>query len=156
MKKLISQSLARSRVAEMCSTILRSIHTMLFGTKTESADEYYNDHFSPAVRNALAGAGPRSRRRNMYHQSQRSYLYPVAPVTRPYHQSQRSDPDPVVPVMQPGLSSLAACVAECAICQEVGRGAASRINTCGHVYHTACLSPWLVTNSTCPMCRATV
>lgn len=55
-----------------------------------------------------------------------------------------------------GLTQIPCCLAECAICQEVGTGAASRINRCGHVYHTSCLSPWLVNNSTCPMCRATV
>jgi len=29
-----------------------------------------------------------------------------------------------------------------------------RVKSCGHVYHRTCISTWLDTHSTCPMCRA--
>jgi hypothetical protein len=45
---------------------------------------------------------------------------------------------------------------DCAICQETNANAASRINACGHTFHTACIRPWLDRNPTCPMCRAAV
>lgn len=129
----------------MLSGICTFITTTLFGNKIESMEgpvaepEYYNDPlagFSPAVRDALAGLRPR--RGVAYHRSVHTYVAPP------------------VSVRPSTLISVACCVTECAICQEVGAGAASRINACGHVYHTACLSPWLLNHTTCPMCRASV
>lgn len=54
-----------------------------------------------------------------------------------------------------GTSVTASCD-DCAICQETNANAASRINVCGHTFHTACIRPWLDRNPTCPMCRAAV
>lgn len=42
----------------------------------------------------------------------------------------------------------------CAICQEKYRAneQGSRL-PCGHLFHRECLEPWLLTHSTCPVCR---
>ncbi|GMT01000.1 hypothetical protein PENTCL1PPCAC_23174 [Pristionchus entomophagus] len=47
---------------------------------------------------------------------------------------------------------------QCFICMDqytqVGEPAAEM--TCGHIFHTACIVPWLKRNRTCPVCRAEV
>jgi E3 ubiquitin-protein ligase RNF115/126 len=43
---------------------------------------------------------------------------------------------------------------ECAVCKDafaVG-GTASAL-TCGHLFHGACIVPWLERSATCPVCR---
>lgn len=46
------------------------------------------------------------------------------------------------------------CVVECSICQEdfVPGGEVLKL-PCRHVYHTDCVTNWLVANNTCPLCR---
>jgi hypothetical protein len=45
---------------------------------------------------------------------------------------------------------------ECPICYEgIAEGSATT-TTCGHVYHSTCLSTWLERASTCPTCRHTL
>ena len=46
---------------------------------------------------------------------------------------------------------------ECPICMEpVPRARGARLDTCGHVFHRACISKWLALNNSCPKCRAPV
>ena len=45
---------------------------------------------------------------------------------------------------------------ECPICYESLDASPVRSTLCGHVFHTTCLSMWLMTRHTCPMCREPV
>lgn len=42
---------------------------------------------------------------------------------------------------------------DCVICSET-LGATCRPTNCGHVMHKGCLDQWLLSNSTCPVCRS--
>lgn len=43
---------------------------------------------------------------------------------------------------------------DCSIClEELNNGEKNRLLHCGHVFHTACIEPWIKTNFTCPYCR---
>ena len=45
---------------------------------------------------------------------------------------------------------------DCSICfDEIKEEDKKKIN-CNHVFHKDCLSPWLVNENTCPLCRQTV
>lgn len=47
--------------------------------------------------------------------------------------------------------------ARCAVCMEdFTAGAILTTLPCGHGFHQGCLLPWLKTNHTCPLCRATI
>lgn len=42
----------------------------------------------------------------------------------------------------------------CTICVEfIPQGKKGMFMPCGHIYHPACLKPWLEVNNTCPVCR---
>merc|ERR1719510_1216599 len=42
----------------------------------------------------------------------------------------------------------------CAVCQEdIRPGEPVKELRCGHVFHNACLKPWLSQHCTCPVCR---
>ena len=47
---------------------------------------------------------------------------------------------------------------ECPICYATGNPSDSdwTRTQCGHAFHTACLTAWTATNSTCPMCRTPI
>ncbi|MCL7032054.1 hypothetical protein MKW94_023940 [Papaver nudicaule] len=46
-------------------------------------------------------------------------------------------------------------VRDCAVCLgEFEDGDVLRLLSCDHVYHTDCIGKWLVSNSTCPLCRS--
>jgi hypothetical protein len=38
----------------------------------------------------------------------------------------------------------------CPICHD---GSPGYVTACGHAFHTACITQWLLRASTCPMCR---
>ena len=42
---------------------------------------------------------------------------------------------------------------QCAICQDSVTADATRIRSCGHMYHRGCLSNWLTMSVRCPVCR---
>jgi hypothetical protein len=48
----------------------------------------------------------------------------------------------------------------CVICMEqyeqAGSERRSVLPACGHMFHSACVSTWLRTSRTCPLCRATI
>ncbi|KAF0733458.1 hypothetical protein Ae201684P_004992 [Aphanomyces euteiches] len=43
--------------------------------------------------------------------------------------------------------------ADCVVCMEPITADAARLSACGHIFHTACIRPWLRRNTTCPLCR---
>lgn len=45
---------------------------------------------------------------------------------------------------------------ECSICYEEMRAGSRHVLGCKHTFHKACLSTWLRTAHTCPMCRAII
>lgn len=47
---------------------------------------------------------------------------------------------------------------DCAIClEEVNEGDRCRmLSNCRHVYHLSCIDRWLLMNSHCPLCRASI
>lgn len=43
---------------------------------------------------------------------------------------------------------------QCSICiNEFEVNESIYVLACGHMYHCQCLTPWLLTNNTCPLCR---
>ena len=38
-------------------------------------------------------------------------------------------------------------------CDNITVGSKGMFMPCGHVYHPDCLTPWLESNNTCPVCR---
>ena len=38
-------------------------------------------------------------------------------------------------------------------CDSINVGAKGMFMPCGHIYHPDCLTPWLETQNTCPVCR---
>jgi len=42
---------------------------------------------------------------------------------------------------------------ECCICLDTDNSAAWAILPCGHKFHDSCISTWLLTHQTCPICR---
>ena len=42
---------------------------------------------------------------------------------------------------------------QCAICQDAVTTDATRIRSCGHMYHPSCLTNWLTMSVRCPVCR---
>ena len=45
----------------------------------------------------------------------------------------------------------------CGVCQEPAVGdEITRLPKCEHRYHKLCINPWLVSNNSCPVCRAKV
>lgn len=58
-----------------------------------------------------------------------------------------------------GLPTLAVAesgggVAQCAVCKDgIEAGEAARRLPCAHLYHGACILPWLAIRNTCPLCR---
>jgi len=42
---------------------------------------------------------------------------------------------------------------ECSICSGDGKEDIVRLKTCGHSYHNSCLTKWINTSNTCPLCR---
>jgi len=45
----------------------------------------------------------------------------------------------------------------CAVCLEAyGAGEAVTVLTCSHVFHQACIEPWLLRRRTCPMCKSDI
>ncbi|XP_037309547.2 E3 ubiquitin-protein ligase RNF128-like [Pungitius pungitius] len=45
----------------------------------------------------------------------------------------------------------------CAVCIESYRaGEAVTVLTCGHIFHKACIEPWLLERRTCPMCKCDI
>jgi hypothetical protein len=60
-----------------------------------------------------------------------------------------------------GLKPLRTCApnnpqADCSICLEhyTYENPASKIDQCGHIFHMSCLSTWVASSTTCPLCRA--
>lgn len=41
----------------------------------------------------------------------------------------------------------------CSICQEDITGVHTRIQTCGHAFHSQCIREWFTMNTRCPVCR---
>ena len=44
-------------------------------------------------------------------------------------------------------------IEDCPICLENVSEADSNTSSCGHRFHDQCLTTWLMTSNTCPMCR---
>jgi hypothetical protein len=42
---------------------------------------------------------------------------------------------------------------ECSICMTDARGLDAVLTKCNHRFHTSCIGPWLMRNTTCPNCR---
>jgi len=68
------------------------------------------------------------------------------------------DPVPVAPStaqITSGTETVANPPADtqCAICQDSVTADATRIRSCGHMYHRTCLSNWLTMSVRCPVCR---
>ena len=43
---------------------------------------------------------------------------------------------------------------ECSIClEELNNGHKNRVLQCGHIFHSACVDPWIKQNFNCPYCR---
>jgi hypothetical protein len=74
-----------------------------------------------------------------------------------YRAPTRAASVPRTPLTPAGTLPTNRCT-ECSICMENSNNSlpACRIGTCGHVFHTGCLRPWLTTNHTCPNCRTAV
>ena len=68
------------------------------------------------------------------------------------------DPIPVAPSaaqISEGTEALenAPADTQCAICQDSVTTDATRVRSCGHIYHRYCLSNWLTMSVRCPVCR---
>ena len=44
----------------------------------------------------------------------------------------------------------------CSICRQPIVNICRKLNNCSHSFHVACIDEWLVTNNTCPICRAVI
>ena len=44
----------------------------------------------------------------------------------------------------------------CSICRQPIVNISRKLNNCSHSFHVACIDEWLVTNNTCPICRAVI
>ncbi|KAK1602713.1 hypothetical protein QYE76_027025 [Lolium multiflorum] len=52
------------------------------------------------------------------------------------------------------LPTVADAAAQCAVCKDgIEAGEAARRLPCAHLYHGACILPWLAIRNTCPLCR---
>lgn len=126
----------------MFSTILFYIHDIvsgLLGTKTESHTIETQTEIAVETQNEARMPASPTLDEQIWALSMRIALANI--------QKEENTP--------PLLTRLHRCE-DCAICQETNANAASRINVCGHTFHTACIRPWLDRNPTCPMCRAAV
>ncbi|XP_047331630.1 RING-H2 finger protein ATL66-like [Impatiens glandulifera] len=50
-------------------------------------------------------------------------------------------------------------VGECAVCMEgfqTDVGSMAKRTRCGHVYHAHCITKWLSTRQSCPLCRSQI
>jgi len=45
---------------------------------------------------------------------------------------------------------------ECSICSGDSQEDVVRLKTCGHSYHSSCLTEWINKNNSCPLCRVTI
>ncbi|KAK1619683.1 hypothetical protein QYE76_025200 [Lolium multiflorum] len=53
-----------------------------------------------------------------------------------------------------GLPTVVVADAQCAVCKDgIEAGEAARRLPCAHLYHGACILPWLAIRNTCPLCR---
>merc|ERR1712196_462520 len=61
---------------------------------------------------------------------------------------------PPSPIRKRVFSRAVAAADECAICmQPFAQGAEVVTLSCPHVFHWACLEPWITRSETCPTCR---
>lgn len=71
-------------------------------------------------------------------------------------QSEQDDDDDAVMVQAEGESGPEG-EEECALClAEFEPGQSVRVLACGHVFHRACVDPWLARTALCPYCNACV
>ncbi|KAM0926365.1 hypothetical protein ACQ4PT_003466 [Festuca glaucescens] len=88
----------------------------------------------------------------------------------PGRPSRRADGEPPLPLVVAktlsspavrGADSSSGPAGDCPVCLEPlrggsGAGEVTAAHACGHVFHAACIEPWLDRHDSCPVCRCTV